>query len=66
MSSFSVNQDLDTDCKKVYDRCSKVAARQGQTAWLKELYHDDDRLCHMLTRFKDQFNCRVVDQGVIF
>jgi hypothetical protein len=53
ISMFQVNQDLDVDCKKLYDRIWKVANRQGQLEWLKAIYHDDDRLSHLLSRFHE-------------
>ena len=53
MALFAVNQELDTECKKVYDRVNKVAARQGETAWLKAVYHDDERFAGLMARFKE-------------
>jgi hypothetical protein len=29
LCNFAVNQDLDTDCKKAYDRIKKIAVRQN-------------------------------------
>ena len=51
---FQVNQELEQACKKDYDRLWKIAHRQGQLEWLRSVYHDDDRLYHLLTRFREQ------------
>lgn len=52
LCNFAVNQDLDTDCKKAYDRIKKIAVRQNQTEWLKGVFHDDERFGVLMSRFK--------------
>ena len=49
-----MNQDLEVECKKLYDRVWKTANRQGQLDWLKSVYYDDDRLAHLLSRYREQ------------
>lgn len=53
IAMFAVSQDLEVECKKVYDRLWQMARRQGQLEWFKSVYHDDDRLKHLISRFRD-------------
>jgi hypothetical protein len=53
LTLFAVNQDLDVECKKIYDRLWQTARRQGQLDWLKSVRNDDDRLKHLIARFKE-------------
>jgi len=52
-SSFSLNQRVEMECKRLLDRVYNQAQTQGETKWLSEQKTSDEKLFRMLDHYRN-------------